>query len=177
MSDDEITQPSGQPAEKPTVKFEAPPKWAEGMFARVHEAINASEASTKAEIQDVRALQQEHGGKLDACISGLKTVNGELEDVKKEFHEFRGATNARLDSNSMRAKQESIHDAEQDDRIAKLSEPQMAQLLKAAAATPKGQKVVNALVIFVLTALGFGTIWLTMQTHKLQSPPVLEQHK
>lgn len=153
-----------------TTKFDSPPKWAIDMFGRVHENINGIEAriNTRLDGQD---------GKLDACISGLKTVNGDLEDVKKEFHEFRGATNARLDSNSMRAQTESVHDKEQDDKLAQLSESQMGQLLKAAAKTPMGQKVTNGIVLLVLAALSYGTWWLSNHPHQQPAQPAIQVSK
>lgn len=146
MSDDKT-------AEKPTVKFEAPPKWAEGMFGRVHEAIAASEARTSARLD-------EQGSKLDQCIHGLGTVTDEVERVKKDFYEYKGANDARAAQNSMRAQAQSLHDGEQDDKIAKLSESQMATLLKEIGKTPMGQKIANAVGGLLLVAIGVATAWL-----------------
>lgn len=150
-----------KPPEKPTVKFEAPPKWAEGMFGRVHEGIAAVETRLNTRLDD-------QGTKLDHCVSGLGTVNAEMERVKRDFYEHKGSVDSRLGSHSMRAKQESIHDDEQDKRIAQLSESQMAALLKAAAKTPLGQKVVNGVVLLVLAALGYGTLWLSARSRDPQ---------
>lgn len=153
--------------EKPTVEFAAPPKWAEGMFGRVHESINGMEARVNTRIDELRT---EHGTKLDHCISGLKTVNGAHEKLAEEFHTFKGETTARFETHSMRAKQESISDEETRQEVkaikAEMSESQMAKLLSAAAKTPQGQKVINALVVFVLAALSVGTGWLVLHGGK-----------
>lgn len=161
MADDPRKEPTQEG--KPTVKFEPPPKWAEAMFGRVHEGIAAVETRINAQLLD-------QGTKLDQCVNGLGTVTNEVERVKRDFYEHKGAIEARAELNSMRVKQVSIHDDEQDKQIAKLSESQMAELLKAAAKTPLGQKVVNGVVLFVLAATGYGTFWLS--THGRESQPV-----
>jgi len=149
MSDD---TPEKAP-EKPTVKFEAPPKWAEAMFGRVHEGIAASEAR-------LNSRHDETDAKVDKCIHGLVTVTDEVERVKNDFHEFKGSVNVRLDGNSVRARAQSLHDGEQDTRLDKLSESQMAQLLKEIAKTPMGQKIANGVGALLLALIGFATVWL-----------------
>jgi len=147
MSDDK------PPGGNPTLKFEPPPKWAEAMFGRVHEGIAATEARLTTRLEETEA-------KVDRCVSGLGTVANEVERVKKDFYEYKGASEARLDGNSMRAKQESIHNEEQDTKIAELSKSQMAELLKEIAKTPLGQKVANAVGGLLLVLIGIATAWL-----------------
>lgn len=160
------SMPESRPDAKATVKFEPPPKWAEAMFGRVHEGINAVETRINAQLLD-------HGTKLDSCVNGLGTVTNEVERIKKDFYEHKGAIEARAELTSMRVKQASVHDDEQDKQIAKLSESQMAELLKAAAKTPLGQKVVNGVVLLVVAATGYGTFWLS--THAREQPPTIIQ--
>lgn len=150
MSDDE------KPPEKPTVKFEAPPKWAQDGFERVHSGIAGMEARVNTRLDD-------QDKKLDHCISGLKTLNSEMEDLKKDHHEFKGATNARFDAGSMRVKAITLRDDEQDKKLSEMTESQVTKLVRDAAKTPLGQKVIQAIVGLVLLATAMGYAWL--QTH------------
>ena len=142
-----------KPPEKPTVKFEAPPSWAESMFQRVHERMSAGFTSVDSRLGDAE-------GKLDKCIHGLGTVTDEVSHMKQDYYEFKGAVGVRLDSNSMRAVAQSTHDGEQDKQLAKLSESQMAALLKEIAKTPMGQKIANAVGGLLLVLIGVATAWL-----------------
>ncbi len=142
-----------KPPEKPTVRFEAPPKWAEAMFGRVHEGIAASEARIFSRIDETDA-------KVETLRSGLGGAVNEVERVKKDFYEHKGAVESRLGSHSMRAQQDSVHEVEQDKQIAQLSRSQMAELLKEIAKTPLGQKVANAVGGLLLVLIGVATAWL-----------------
>lgn len=148
--------------EKPTVPFDAPPKWAIDSFARVHEGIAAMEARVNTRMDERVAPLSD---KLDACISGLKTVNGEVEALKKDHHEFKGETKARFDAGSLRAKSLSDTDEALKNDVkavkAEMDESQMAKLIAAAAKTPQGQKVANALVGLMLLLIAAATLYLS----------------
>lgn len=167
---EEDTQPSAVAAvavaaiqaEKPTVKFEPPPKWAEDMFGRVHTTMASVEARLSARLG-------EQDQKLDHCISGLKTLNGDLEDLKRDHHEFKGATAARFEAGSMRAKAITLTNEVQDQKISELSESQLSKLVKDAAKTPMGQKVVTAGGAVVLALLGLASIAISLHASKLQA--------
>ncbi len=167
-----------KPPEKPTVKFDAPPKWAQEGFTRIHEGIVAVETR-------INTRLDEQDGKLDTCITGLRTVTNEVErhnDELRKLHQWQGGMEERVNSHSMRAKTESQHDDAQDTKLQELenrltiaaekaaaahaaaTESSMRAIfaeMKDAAKTPNGQRVVQVLV-GVLIALGtFVTGWLT----------------
>lgn len=162
-----------KPPEKETVKFEAPPKWAQDGFARIHEGISAVETriNTRLDEQDT---------KLDTCITGLRTVTNEVErhnDELRKLHQWQGGMEERIASHSMRAKQESQHDDHQDMKLQELenrltaamqaesksSRDELVALLKDAAKTPQGQKLTNALVSFFVVALTLATGYLAVK--------------
>lgn len=149
-----------KPPEKPTVKFETPPKWMQDAFERLHERMGAGFTAV-----DVRFGEVED--KVDTVARAVGTVTNEVERVKKDLHEHRGAVDERFKSHSMRARQESAHDDHQDvklqeleNRLAAKTESQTAVLLEKMARTPQGQKVINAVVGLVLMAVAFATMWL-----------------
>ena len=168
-----------KPQEKPTTPFEAPPKWAEGMFARVFEGQAAMEAriGTRLEEQEahVNKRMDVQDEKLDSCISGLKTVNGAHEDLKRDFHQFKGETAARFETHSIRAKQESISDEETRQEVkaikAELSESQFSRLLATAAKTPIGSKIMFGLGGLALTAIGYATVRVERRMSDMQEHP------
>lgn len=142
-----------QPPEKPTAKFEPPPKWAQDGFERMHARMEAGFSAAEARIGEVES-------KVDTAIHGLGTVTDEVNVMKKDLYEFKGETKARMDAGSMRARAESVHDEAQDQKIAQLSESQIAAMIKDAVKTPLGKKVLVAFAGLVLVAINAGTVYL-----------------
>lgn len=156
-----------KPAEKETVRFEAPPKWAQDGFGRIHESIGAVEAR-------INTRMDEQDSKLDKCVTGMQTLTNEVERHNGELrglHEWKGGIEERLNNNSMRAKQGSKHDDDQDmklqeleNRITAATESSMRVLIaeaKQAAKTPTGQRVVQVLVGLLIALATFASGWLT----------------
>lgn len=152
-----------------TTKLEAPPDWAVEGFTRINETIRLMKLS----LEDRLATQDT---KLDLCVSGLKTLTTEVERVKQEFYEHKGETLARFQAGSMRVRAITISDDEQNQVISELSKSQLTALIKEAAKTPMGQKIVLALGTVILALLGLATIQISMQVAKLQQQQAIPVH-
>lgn len=107
----------GKPPEHPTHKLDQN-EITQGLLKKLDTKLDDK-------FERVAAILDEHGEKLNHCISGLKTLNSEVEDLKqenREFREFKGQVSERLKHNSERARGASEVDSKHDSNFATVFE-------------------------------------------------------
>jgi hypothetical protein len=144
-----------KPPEKPTVQMERVPEWA----VKIQEGVTGLRTDVvglRADVSIIAETQKEQGQRM------LRA-----EKRQDEFEEWRARASERAKSEEQtRSKVDMEHQAHLvhiEERFKAMTEAQtntIVSAMTAAAKTPQGQKVLNALVGFIVVALTIATGWL-----------------
>ncbi len=144
-----------KPPEKPTVQMEKVPAYAVEIKEGI-QALRGDMVGLRADVTIMAETQKEHGQRM------LRA-----EKRQDEFEEWRARSSERAKSEeATRSKVDLEHQAQLlhiEDRFKAMTEAQTNTIVAAmtkAAGTPQGQKVMNALVGFIVVALTVATGWL-----------------
>jgi hypothetical protein len=148
-----------KPPEKPTVKMETVPDWAVKLSMDVKTGFAQVDAKIDEVKADVALLSGEHKGLAE------RVLRGEKRQDEVELWRARSSERAKMEEQT-RSQVDMEHQAQLvhiEERFKAMTEAQTNTIVSAmttAAKTPQGQKVLNALVGFIVVALTVATGWL-----------------
>lgn len=140
--------------ERKTVELEKVPEWA----IKIQEGVNATRGEVASLRTDVQLLGESHKD-----LSQRMTIS---ERRHAEFEEWRSRSSERAKAEeSARSKTDMDHSAQLvhlTDEMHKATANQTAVILEKMAATPQGQRLINAMVGFLVIVLTVAGGWLLM---------------
>lgn len=142
-----------KPAEKPTVKMETVPDWAVKLSMDVKQGFAQVDAKIDEVKADVALLSGEHKGLAERVLRGEKRQD-EVEQWRARSSERAKSEEMTRSAVDLEHQAQLVHIEERFQALTKAQTSEIASLVKDAAKTPIGQKILGAAGLVVLALLG-----------------------